>query len=83
MLAAHIIMSANHFNSQGIEGLEIVQCDANGVRRLSPDSIAALKKKSSILDKNIDDYLKKNDDGFSYDETPDTPQRTSANTPSK
>jgi hypothetical protein len=74
LLAAHITMSANCFNSQGIEGLEIVQCDANGVRRLSRASIAELKKKSSILDKNIDDYLKKNDGGYSYDETRETPQ---------
>jgi hypothetical protein len=66
-LAAHMVMSANFFNSQGIEGLEIVQCDANGVRRLSSSSIAVLKRFSKTLDKKINDNLTTREEQYAYD----------------
>ncbi|MDR3738532.1 MAG: hypothetical protein P4L40_05885 [Terracidiphilus sp.] len=56
-LAAHMVVSANFFNSQGIEGLDIVLCDAIGVQRLSMASIAALKQLSKNIDRNTSDIL--------------------------
>jgi hypothetical protein len=73
-LAAHMIWCANFFNSQGIEGLEIVQCDMNGVRRLSSSSIAALKHASKILDRKIEDELMKHEGKYSYETIQETAQ---------
>jgi hypothetical protein len=65
-LAAHLILSAHFFNSKGVDGLDIVQCDANGVRMLSLTSIAALQKKSRTMDRNIVEYLFSEKQEYTY-----------------
>jgi hypothetical protein len=65
-LAAHLILSAHFFNSKGVDGLDIVQCDASGVRLLSTSSITALQKKSRMLNENISEYLFKEEQEYTY-----------------
>jgi hypothetical protein len=65
-LAAHLIFSAHFFNSKGVDGLDIVQCDASGVRLLSTTSIATLQKKSRMLDGNIKEYLFNDKQEYTY-----------------
>ena len=66
-LAAHLVLSAHYFNSDGIEGLEIVQCDASGVRRIAAASIADLKKASRDLDMYICESLTGCERAYAYD----------------
>ena len=65
-LAANLILSAHFFNSKNVDGLDIAQCDANGVRLLSSTSIAALEKKSRLLDRKIIESLFADDIEYTY-----------------
>ncbi len=52
-LAAHIVLTAAQFNSEGIGGLEVILCDKRGFRMLSSENIEELKARSSVLEKTI------------------------------
>ena len=52
-LAAHMIVSARHFNTAAIDGLEIVLCDSSGIRRLPEESIRKLEASSEKWDMEI------------------------------
>jgi hypothetical protein len=56
-LAAHLIISAGALNPAGISGLEIVLCDASGIRRVSGTEIFNLKVKAAARDKSIGESL--------------------------
>jgi hypothetical protein len=52
-LAAHLVLAAGEMNSAMIDGLEIVLCDASGIRRLSEESISKLKSGVAKRDEMI------------------------------
>ncbi len=65
-LAAHMILSAPLFNSYGIEGLEIIQCDESGVRKLSEGSIKNLKAATRQLDNSLGEALTQSGKEYTY-----------------
>jgi 20S proteasome alpha/beta subunit len=52
-LAAHIVLSAARLNPIGVDGLEMVLCDANGIHSVSPGEIQEMKSRSTTLDAHI------------------------------
>jgi len=52
-LAAYFVLCAHEFNNSGVEGLDIVLCDENGIRRLSDKSRDELVQRFNELEGNI------------------------------
>jgi hypothetical protein len=52
-LAAHLVLAAGELNSAMVDGLEIVLCDASGIRRLADASISKLKSGVAERDEMI------------------------------
>jgi hypothetical protein len=53
LLAAHTVLVASRLNPDGISGLEMVRCTAQGFQKVSEEKIANLTERSEQLDKNI------------------------------
>jgi hypothetical protein len=66
-LAAHLIVSSHHLNTAGIGGLEIVRCDASGIRQLSLESTRELVQKANEWDGTIRDLFLKYQQQYTYD----------------
>jgi len=73
-LAAHLIVSAGRLNNAAIGGLEIVLCDASGLRRLSDDSIRELELTADGWDKSIGGMFFNHRQQFTY--APDVAGKT-------
>jgi hypothetical protein len=56
-LAAQLIVSGGKLVPEGIDGLEIVLCDANGIHRLSDDETEQLRFRAELLDESIRESL--------------------------
>jgi hypothetical protein len=56
-LAAHLIVSAHTLNTAGIGGLEIVLCDAAGIRRVPDDVLRTLEIGAAERDQSIGESL--------------------------
>jgi hypothetical protein len=56
-LAAHLICTAHTLNTAGIDGLEIVLCDKDGIRFVPEDSIRMLEEESVARDQRIREEL--------------------------
>jgi hypothetical protein len=65
-LAAHIVLSAGEISRGYIGGLEIVRCDKDGVRLLSPESIDRLRHKSKEWDRRFGEEILSHDQQFTY-----------------
>jgi hypothetical protein len=66
-LAAHLVCVSRHLNSGSIGGLEIVLCDAAGLRRLSDKDIIRLEKKADEWDGKMGGLLKNHRQRFAFD----------------
>jgi hypothetical protein len=66
-LAAHLIVCSHRLNTAGISGLEIVRCDASGIRQLSPESTRELMRKANEWDGTIRDLFLKYQQQYTYD----------------
>jgi hypothetical protein len=55
-LAAHVIRSARHLNSR-IDGLEVIKCTSDGIKRLTDSEVARLTERSDELDNKIEHHL--------------------------
>jgi hypothetical protein len=56
-LAAHLVISSHYLNTAGIGGLELIECDAAGVRLLHPERIAELQDKAKEWDRRIGEIV--------------------------
>jgi hypothetical protein len=65
-LASHLIVTASKLNPTAISGLEIVLCNASGLRRLSDDSVRGLKLKAAEWDENIGNLFLNYRQQFTY-----------------
>jgi hypothetical protein len=65
-LAAQLIISASKLNSNGIGGLEIVECKKGGFRRLSDESIRELEAVADEWDKSIRRLFTSHPKQFTY-----------------
>jgi hypothetical protein len=65
-LAAHLVFAAGVLNSAMIEGLDIVLCNASGIRRLSDESIDTLKLQVAQRDESIRASLFDSAQQFTY-----------------
>lgn len=65
-LAAHLVVSAHHLASGTIGGLEIVLCTADGIRRLSPESIEMLRAQANKWDAEIGEMISSYRQQFTY-----------------
>jgi hypothetical protein len=52
-LASHIVLRAAQFNSDGVEGLEVLLCEEQGMRMLSDAEISAIKQRSEALQETL------------------------------
>ena len=66
-LAAFLINAGNKLDPAGIEGLEIVLCDASGIHRLSNDSINVLQSWANNTDEVLRTSFGNYDKHFTYD----------------
>ena len=57
-LAAHLVSSSHFLDTAGIGGLQMVECDAAGVRLLEPERIAELKDKTKVWDRRIGEIVR-------------------------
>jgi len=65
-LAAHIILSAGYLGRGAIGGLEIVRCDAQGVRHISTSSIGELILGTQKREQEIEDSIFSHRQQFTY-----------------
>ncbi|HVZ59202.1 MAG TPA: hypothetical protein VG892_00300 [Terriglobales bacterium] len=65
-MAAQFVVMAGKLNSGVINGLEMVLCDANGVHRLSAESIATLERQADEWDKKISELFSAYSQQFTY-----------------
>lgn len=56
-LAAHLITAAHYLNTRGIDGLEMMLCDENGLHSLSDKSIKELELRSAQREERIRESL--------------------------
>jgi hypothetical protein len=65
-IASHLIISAAKLSTASIQGLEIIRCDASGIRRLSNESILELKRRTDEWDRQFGDLIRGNRQEFTY-----------------
>jgi hypothetical protein len=66
LLAAHLVITARKFNSGMINGLEIVLCDTNGIRRLDDNAIRQLELKSAEISEELQSSFASYSQQFTY-----------------
>jgi hypothetical protein len=66
LLAAHVVTAAGKLNSGAVGGLEVVLCDASGIRRLDDESNRELESKANDLGEQLQASFASYSQQFTY-----------------